>query len=428
MSKKVDALVVGAGPVGLLAALGMARAGLSVEIIDRAWRSAAQSYACGLHAASVERLAALGLEDALMEAGVRVDTVAFYEGAERRGELKIGGNSRYPFLLVVPQDRLEELLEDALRETGQRVRWGHRLDDLRPGPEAVTASIEKLTLTSVGYPFARSEEMVQSAAEVEASYVVGADGAESHVRQILGIPMEDAGPASTYEVIEFDCLSANPREVRISLAPGSADVYWPQQGSVCRWSLELAGKAEASEERPGKERRAVVMLDDEPDAEAREQLTRELAARSPWFVAGVREIDWRTTVRFAPRVASSFGRDRIWLAGDAGHQANPIGMQSMNVGLREALDLGTRITGVLRNAGDPRALPAYGAERREEWKTLLGGSSAVSLLGSAPGWVKGQRKRVLGWIPGSGNELPVYLAQLGLALAASSKDHVPSLA
>jgi len=420
LSKKVDALVVGAGPVGLLAALGLARSGLSVEIVDRAWRSAAQSYACGLHAGSVDLLASAGLEDPLLEAGVRIDTLGFYEGKERKAEVNLGNSGgRHPFVLVVPQDRLEELLEDALRDLGVRVRWGHRMDSFRMNSDSVTASIEKLTLTSVGYPFARSEEMVQSSIDVEASYLVGADGSESHVRQVLGIPVERQGSPWNYEVIEFDCLNPILQEVRINLGPGIADAYWPQQGSVCRWSLQVPGGEGPEEDHPLKERRSIVLLDDEPDAAAREQLAKLLKTRAPWFESGIREIDWRSSALFIPMVASRFGRGRCWLAGDAGHQANPVGMQSMNVGLREAYDLTTRLAGILRQGMDPRTLEEYDASRRSEWLTLLGGGSAVSALPTAGPWAKAQRQRLLAWIPGSGVELGHYLGQLGLVLASS---------
>jgi 2-polyprenyl-6-methoxyphenol hydroxylase-like FAD-dependent oxidoreductase len=418
LSKKVDALVVGAGPVGLLAALGLARSGLSVEIVDRAWRSTAQSYACGLHAGSVDLLASAGLEEPLLEAGVRIDTLGFYEGRERKAEVKLGNaGGRHPFVLVVPQDRLEELLEDALRELGVRVRWGHRLDRVHMETDFVTATIEKLALTSVGYPFARSEEMVQSSVDVEASYLVGADGSDSHVRQLLDIRVERLGSPWNYEVIEFDCLSPTIREVRINLNPGTADVYWPQQGSVCRWSLQIPGEESAEEDHPLKERRSIVLLDDEPDATAREQLATLLKTRAPWFDSGIREIDWRSSALFAPLVAAQFGRGRCWLAGDAGHQANPVGMQSMNVGLREALDLTTRIAGIVRQGTSPKTLEEYDASRRSEWRRLLGGGSSVVTLPTAGIWAKAQRQRLLAWMPGSGAELGAYLNQLGLALS-----------
>lgn len=419
LSKKVDALVVGAGPVGLVAALGLARAGVQVEIIDREWRSAAQSYACGLHAGTVELLASAGLDQAAYEAGVKVETVGFYEGAQRMAELRLGETGgAHPFLLVVPQDRLEELLEDALRDLGVRVRWGHRLDSLRSGAESVIAGVEKLGLTSVGYPYARSEEMVQSSSNVEARFVIGADGSQSHVRQVLDIPVVRHGSPWSYEVVEFDSLSAPIREVRITLGAGTADVFWPQQGSTCRWSLEVAGPTGAVEDHPHKERRSVVLLDDEPDAVEREKLATLLKTRAPWFESGIREIDWRASVTFEPVMASAFGRNRCWLAGDAGHQTHPIGMQSMNVGLREGLDLANRIASIVRHGASLSVLEEYDAARRAEWSTLLGAGASVSALPNASSWAKAQRKRVLGWIPGSGSELSPYLGQLGLALTS----------
>jgi len=429
LSKKVDALVVGAGPVGLLAAWNMARSGLTVEIIDRAWRSSAQSYACGLHAATVEQLIDLGLGDPLLEAGLRIDTVAFYEGATRKAEIRPARTvGRNPQWLVLPQDRLEEILEDALRELGVRVRWGHRLDDLHNTDGCVLATVEKLALTSVGYPYARSEEMVASATDVEAAYVVGADGAESHVRQILGIGWEPKGAPCTYEVLEMDGLAPCAQEIRIGTGAGTADVYWPQQGAVARWSLEVTAKEPPIPERPTKERRTVVLLDDDTDASTRQQLADRLKERAPWFDSGIREIEWRTLVTFKPGRAKSFGIGRVWLAGDAGHQAHPIGMQSMNVGLREALDLAGRITGLLRNGAEPGTLHAYNNGRIGEWDLLLGGGESIVPQASASAWAKAQRKRLLSWIPGSGDELPGYLVQLGFALDAKAIGHVPSLA
>ncbi len=418
LSKKVDALVVGAGPVGLFAALKLARAGLEVEIIDRAWRSSAQSYACGLHSETVDLLASAGLEEAVLESGLRVETVGFYEGPERRGELRLtDSGTRYPFLLVVPQDRVEELLEEALRREGIRVHWGHRLDRLRTGTDSVTATVEKLALTSVGYPYARSEEMVQSSREVQAGFVVGADGAHSHVREILGIPVERVGGPWNYEVVEFDGTGPSVREVRICLGSGMTDVFWPQQGSTCRWSLELPVTGDTVLEYPEKERRSIVVLDDEPDAQARDVLLAQLRSRAPWFESGIREIDWRATVSFQPQMAGVFGRDRCWLAGDAGHQTSPVGMQSMNVGLREAADLAERMASILRQGGNDKLLEAYDASRRNEWRTLLGGGTVVSANPNASAWAKDQRKRVLPWIPGSGAALEAYLGQLGLVLA-----------
>ena len=72
-----------------------------------------------------------------------------------------------------------------------------------------------------------------------------------------------------------------------------------------------------------------------------------IAERATWFRGRIDQINWRIMVRFERRLAKSFGQNRVWLAGDAGHLTGPAGMHSMNVGLREALDLAAILDGVL---------------------------------------------------------------------------------
>lgn len=410
LSNKIDVLVVGAGPTGLLAALELARAGVEVEVIDQAWRSTTQSYACGIHPSTLELLGRFNVLGAALEAGTKVETMGFYEGAERRAELRfdqIGGSC--PFLLVLPQDRLEELLEEELRQRGVRVRWGHRLDTFKEEDNAVIATVEKLGVTSVGYPVARSEEMVESVKEVRTRFIVGADGCASHVRHLLGIETEHVMPGTAFDVFEFELLASAGQEVRVAVGPESTDVFWPQPGHVARWSLELAGP----EEHPDKQRQSVVVLNEDTDTAERRRLTERIQFRAPWFTAGIKEIEWTTIVGFDRMMARSFGRGRCWLAGDAGHQTSPVGMQSMNVGLREAADLGGRLLRILREGASPGSLDAYDVERQAEWRRLLS-RDAFNAGATASTWVKANRRRLPPCIPGSGAELVALAAQMGL--------------
>jgi 2-polyprenyl-6-methoxyphenol hydroxylase-like FAD-dependent oxidoreductase len=410
LSNKVDVLIVGAGPTGLLAALELARAGVEVEVIDQAWRSTTQSYACGVHPSTLELLGTFGVQGAALEAGKRVDTMGFYQGAERRAEIRFDQlQGPCPFLLVLPQDRLEELLEEELRTRGVRVRWGHRLDDLKQDENAVTASVEKLGVTSTGYPVARSEEMVESVKEVRARYLVGADGSASHVRHLLGIQTEHVSAGTAYDVFEFELLADPGQEVRVAMGAESTDVFWPQPGHVARWSLELAGP----EEHPDKQRQSVVVLNEDTDAAERRRLTERIQARAPWFTAGIKEIEWTTVVGFDRMLARGFGTGRCWLAGDAGHQTGPVGMQSMNVGLREAADLGGRLRHILREGASPNQLAVYEAERLAEWRRLLGRDTFHASPKATP-WVKSHLRRLPSCLPGSGSELRALAAQLGL--------------
>ena len=395
----------------MLTALELKRAGLDVEIIDRAWRTSAESYACGLHAPTVEILRRHGLGAAALDAGLPLTGVAFYEGPERRAEVTFDGTAAVPTVLVLPQDRLEELLEEKLRELGVRVRWGHRLDDLQQEERGVKAVVERLALTSVGYPYARSEQAVDKVIPVEAKFVVGADGAASHVRHILGIGTRQAGPAATFEVFEFEPREESPREVQIALGPQTTDVFWPQPGFVCRWSLQMLG--EVNDPRPPGAN-AGEMEEGEVD-----RLSRLLKARAPWFTAGVKEIVWSSAVQFESMRAEVFGKGRCWLVGDAGHQTSPVGMQSMNVGLREAVDAAAGISRAL--SGDPSAaLTSYDSGRRAEWDLLLGQRGRLAADNRTAAWVTAHRTRLLPLLPGSAESLAGIAGRFGLELSTSS--------
>lgn len=183
-----------------------------------------------------------------------------------------------PFLLVLPQaDRLEELLEEELRARGVRVRWGHRLDDLAQDENAVTASVEKLGVTSVGYPVARSEEMVESVHEVRARFVVGADGSASHVRHLLNIQTEHVLPGTAFDVFEFELLADAGQEVRVAMGAESTDVFLAPAGARRPLELELAGP----EEHPDKQRQSYIVLNEDTDASERRRLTDRIQFRAP---------------------------------------------------------------------------------------------------------------------------------------------------
>ena len=112
-------LVVGAGPVGLFTALLLADQGVPVRIVDEEFRTAAHSYALALHPRSLQLLDRAGVTADLLRQGYRVETVAFYEGSQRRGEMKladVGGD--FPYVLVMPQSVLEGVLERRLKEHG----------------------------------------------------------------------------------------------------------------------------------------------------------------------------------------------------------------------------------------------------------------------------------------------------------------------
>jgi 2-polyprenyl-6-methoxyphenol hydroxylase-like FAD-dependent oxidoreductase len=99
-----DVLVVGAGPVGLCAALALARKRVRTEIIDQAEQRGHHSYALALHTRSLEILREFGLLDRVLERSFMVRTMGLYDGKERRAELDLTSGGTTTGLAVLPQN------------------------------------------------------------------------------------------------------------------------------------------------------------------------------------------------------------------------------------------------------------------------------------------------------------------------------------
>ena len=132
-------------------------------------------------------------------------------------------------------------------------------------------------------------------------------------------------------------------------------------------------------------------------------------------------------VKFEQRLAPIFAAKNVWLVGDSAHMAGPVGVQSMNVGLKEASEVSARIARLLH--GDPFSDVAgttagviagesdeYGRKRREEWESLLGIKDGVNSTGEATDWVMDHRERIPACVPASGDDLRLLLHQIGLEM------------
>jgi 2-polyprenyl-6-methoxyphenol hydroxylase-like FAD-dependent oxidoreductase len=145
-----------------------------------------------------------------------------------------------------------------------------------------------------------------------------------------------------------------------------------------------------------------------------QRLEQLIAARAPWWSARPTQIYWSTLALFEPRVARSFGNGGVWLAGDAAHQAGPVGVHSMNSGLVEARELAARMTRILRAGGEPALLQDFAARTRETWERLIRAGGEVRALPGADPWVREARTRIVACIPASGDDLEPLLRQIGL--------------
>jgi len=416
--KQVDVLVVGAGPVGLFAALQLAVRGVNVQVVDKEWRTGAHSYALALHPSTLELLDALGLADSLLEKTRRVDKLLIYDSKEKKSELRLADlGGKYPFVSVLRQDHFEGLLESALLKHGVKVLWNHKVSRLIPGGDGVVATVDRMDKQSVGYSVAYTDWVIEKTDEVPVSFVIGADGHNSTVRRTLKLEFPEVGPAEHFAVFEFGTSANLGNDMRVVFEDKTTNVLWPMPGGRCRWSFQLAG-VQAPESSRRKNRLMVQFGAAGFAALTEEDLHRFLRERAPWFEGTMGDVNWRMVVRFERRLVSSYGKDRMWLAGDAAHLTGPVGVQSMNAGLTEATELADILADTLMS-GSKTAIPAvrladYERRATAQWRRLLGLDKPPKPGAEADPFVANLSSRLLPCLPATANHLDALLAQVGL--------------
>lgn len=321
-----EVIIVGAGPVGLWLACELRLAGVNVLVIERRTERSQQSRALTIHGRSIELFALRGLEKRFLDAGRPIPS-GHFGVLDTRLDFSTF-DSRFPFTLYLPQSDTEAQLEARAIELGARVVRG----------ESVTAIEEQ-----DGQVLVSTEVAVHACA-----FLVGADGARSIVRESAGIPFSGA-PARHTMMLADVVLAAPPARSILSTVNehGCAMVAPLGDGERHRIVLVDPLRSHVTRTEP-------VTLE-EVTQSARRILGSDFGARDPIWMS-----------RFADetRLADSYRRGRILLAGDAAHIHAPAGGQGMNVGLQDAMNLGWKLAMVVRGQAPASLLYSYGEERR----------------------------------------------------------------
>ncbi|KAF0847934.1 FAD-dependent oxidoreductase [Nocardia caishijiensis] len=378
-------VIVGAGPVGLTAAIVLAEAGVDYVLIDRLAEGANTSRAAVVHARTLEVLDELGIADELVGLGIKVPTFKMHDGPKTLATVEFGGlPTAFPYTLMVPQDVTERVLLDRLHKAGGQV---HR-------PITVTAVRNEKDSATVEYVGVDG-----TPGSITADYVVGADGMHSVVREHAGIGFTgDTYPAS-FILADVRMAWPSPRsEVSLHLSPEGVTVVAPLPD-------------------PHDERyRVVATVDEAPEHPTREDIQALLDARGPAGEVQVDEVLWSSRFRVHHRVADHYRAGHVLLAGDAAHVHSPAGGQGMNTGIQDAALLGTLLAKVA--AGEPDSvLDTYETIRRPiatEVVAFTDRMTKMATLGSAPArTLRNTAMSVLTRIPAIRTKLAYQLAELG---------------
>ena len=334
--KSPHVLIAGAGPVGLVSALVLAREGVQVTLVEAGDELSQDLRASTFHPPTLDMLAPYGLTGELVAKGL----IARYTQQRDRNEGLVAefdmqlleGQTDHPFRLQCEQwnltDQIKRLLE-AMPHV--RVLLGARLDSVSQQADGVRALV---TQGGEQQPF-------------DADYLIGADGARSAVRRSLGIPFEGYTYPERFLVIstDFDFASHMPN---LSYVNYCSD---PEEWCVMLrvptlWRVLFPTASDISDEE----------CLGEPQAER--LLQRLLPQPLPYRTVH------RSLYKVHQRVATQFRQQRIFLAGDAAHINNPLGGMGMNGGVHDAMNLCRKLLGVLQQGHDESVLDRYERQRR----------------------------------------------------------------
>ena len=392
MEISAEVLVVGAGPVGLTTALHLKRQGVDVKVVDHAEPGSPKSFAVTLHPCSAEMLAEFGLAEPLRWQGHSFKLIALFATGERVARLTLPVDGEFANGgLTLPQNALRTALESALHVAGIEVEYERRLARLEQRSQDVHA-----WLTPANSPAQREDSPTRrDEVCVRAKFVVGADGYLSTVRQRLGIAMTRVGRERPFAFFDVRQPSLAGGTAELALAEHSSAMV-PLRGGNTRYSFEL----------PALPARAL----------GSKEFDELRKAHMPWHPPRVDGIDWSEVRTFAPALAERFGYGRVWLVGDACHVTNPIGAQSLNVGLREARDLAHAIVDCLRGGALEHLATGFGEQRRLEWRRLLAIGAKPNFGPRTPGWAVRYFDQLISSLPASRDDLDDLLEQLGISM------------
>jgi 3-(3-hydroxy-phenyl)propionate hydroxylase len=328
-------VVVGAGPVGLTAALALARRSIPVTLLTAEKEPVKELRGSTFHPPTLDLLDEFGIVNRMIETGLQAPTWQFRDretGPVATFDMSLlAGDTNHPYRVQCEQWKLMRLLEEELRKVpGADIRFGYEAIEVEQDDNSATV----LANTDTGKH------------AVAGRYVIAADGAHSTVRQSLAIEFE----GFTYPELFLIASTDFPFEKTLT---GIAYVNYIADPFEWLVLLRVPGLWRVLVPAPENADRAFLLSDESLQG----VLQRVVQRAEPYAIAH------RSLYHVHQRVAKDFRGGRVFLAGDAAHINNPLGGMGMNGGIQDAFNLVEKLAQVWAGA-DGRLLDRYTRQRR----------------------------------------------------------------
>jgi len=344
-------MISGGGPVGLVAALALARADIPVDVFEAAPEHAADQRAISYHPPTMDMLDELGVGAKMCEIGFPTKTfqlrdaqeglVAEWDFSELADVLK------HPYRLYLGQDQVVPLLADALKAYPHaRLHLGHRVKSVRQGTDAVSVEVE-----------CNGETRLE-----RGRWLIGCDGAKSAVRKAIAVEFEG------FTWPELFVVSQGITDLMHARGFASANNVRAGENWVAAFKL-------VKDEEPALWRIVYSASPEEEDAKLLDPATIMARQRQVLGEDHQFDLNYATTYRVHQRVAALFRVHRVFLAGDAAHVNNPLGGMGLNSGIHDAVNLSQKLIDVWHGKAGPETLDRYHRQRRHASMSYVQASS-----------------------------------------------------
>lgn len=336
-----DVVIVGAGPVGLTLAAALVHHGVAFRILEKRTDASKNSKANNLWARTQELIDALGFLPHMQEEAYRIGRINVILNDAPLDVVPVGQvDSPHPEPLYTGQDVIETKLSEVVERSGVSVERGCEVVSVEQDADGATVTWR-----------ASSDENDEPGVlqTLRARYVVGADGAHGMVRKEIGLDIK---------IDDFSDRGSRQIDAKLSWRRSlSPDQLWfftfhhgfagvmPVWGGYYRIFI-----IEEQDNVP----------DRDPTLEEMQARAREVTGDATLTLA---DPIWFSRHGFEHGTNSSYRKDRVFLVGDAGHEALPIGGQGMNQGMHDATGLGWRLAMALADRAGPDILESYDVER-----------------------------------------------------------------
>ncbi len=332
---QLPVVVVGAGPIGLTTALGLAHYGVPFVLLEEDATLSSDTKAGTTLSRTLEIWNRYGAVEEILNAAVRIDEIGDIDRATNtpRASVRLAelvNDTQFPFVINLPQQRMEPILAAALERAGHTVRLQHRVTSFEVLEDRVVLQVE-------------TPDGPQT---LEAAQLLACDGGRSKVRDALGVPVVGETLPERYMLIDvavdLDVDNARDYPYLAYFADRTEWMVLIRQPDNWRFLFPLAPGAET----PG---------------------DVDLLVKVKQFIGEVDRIELLGTVIYNVhhRVADKWTVDRkVFLMGDAAHLITPMWALGLNTGALDASNLPWRLAWVLRGWADPALLDGYEQEQR----------------------------------------------------------------